>query len=200
MVTNYGLEAQKTVNPLLSGSIYAFGFNQVAVGTGSNAPAATDTSLQTEVARLNTVHGTDSTVVERVANSYTQIKTTLARKATFSASYTLREFGFFSTSSTNTCMYRQLFRQDPNNLSSTPITIQVYAYDTLIITYTVIWRIDVSNNVNVGYTNGTFTHPAGHRPLAEGVSSLHKLEYGYLSGSIPKRPKSLIRCLHEYSR
>lgn len=165
MILNSGLEQQKTINPL-SGSLYTFGFNYLAVGTGSTAPAATQTTLVAEVARGNAAgDGPAQTTVTSSSGSHVQIETQVSYKITFSGSYTLAEYGFFNVSSGGQALFRQLFRSDPANNASTPVTYTVNQYDSLTVNFTVIWRVDVSVTV----TSGTLTHPGGNVTLSAGI-------------------------------
>ncbi|ABU97054.2 virion structural protein [Thermus phage P74-26] len=146
MITDYGLENQKTLTPrpYINGSYYwTYGFNYLAVGTGSNEPDPTQTTLTNEVARTSNTGGftdTHSVTYDNVRNAHVWTAN-LTRQFQFSTSYNLTEFGFFSGNSGANCMYRQLFRTDPNDPNSDPVVVSVQNGDQLRVRYTVSWVV-----------------------------------------------------------
>jgi hypothetical protein len=149
MITDYGLNNQPILNPrpyLNGNNRTTFGFNYLAVGTSSATPSPTQTNLGAEVARTVSNGGAtesgsdyyDANLNALVSKGY------LVREIEFSASYNLTEFGFFSGSSGANCMYRQLFREDPNDPNSNPVVISVQSGDRIRVRYTVSWIVPLS--------------------------------------------------------
>ncbi|QAY18182.1 hypothetical protein [Thermus phage TSP4] len=176
MITDYGLEVQKTVNtrPHLNNNYYlTLGFSYLAVGTSSTLPDVSQTSLGSEVARTsgNGGFGESETVERNTTNRVIILRGNLVRVINFSASYNLTEFGFFTSSSGANCVYRQLFREDPADLTSNPVVLSVQNGDQLCVSYTVRWIVPVGffltktvtiNNSEVTIKVGTCfagTHP-----------------------------------------
>jgi len=77
-------------------------FNYVAVGTGTTTPAATDTALQTEVAR-------QAATVSRVTTSVTNDTAKMETTFNFTASYAITEAGTFNASTGGTMLNRHTF-------------------------------------------------------------------------------------------
>lgn len=146
MITDYGLEVQKTADPrpsFNSGSKLTLGFNYLAVGTGSTLPNASQTALANEVARTVN-NGGFSESENFIVDTATQnliARSNLVRVINFTSNYNLTEFGFFVSSSGANCVYRQLFREDPNDPSSNPVVISVQSGDQLRISYSVVWTM-----------------------------------------------------------
>ncbi|API81907.1 hypothetical protein G20c_99 [Thermus phage G20c] len=146
MITDYGLANQKTLNPkqyINSATYLTFGFNYLAVGTGSSEPDPSQTTLTNEVARTSNTGGfTDTENVVYSSTRHAHVwNANLTRQFQFSTSYNLTEFGFFSGSSGANCMYRQLFRTDPNDPNSDPVVVSVQNGDQLRVRYTVSWVV-----------------------------------------------------------
>ena len=159
MITDYGLEVQKTENPIQYRTTrIILGFTYLAVGTGSTLPAANQTALVNEIARTSSNGGfkeSQSVVVDTDTNKVI-ISANRVRVINFSASYNLTEFGFFTSSSGNNCVYRQLFRKDPNDPNSNPIVISVQSGDQLRVSYTVSWIVPLGRHLTKTITtNGT---------------------------------------------
>ena len=111
-----------------------------AVGTSGAAPAAAQTALGAEVARTQDHGGFQpSDVYERdVVNKVLRAKHTNTRVINFATAYNLSEFGHAPSSSGGSFTYRDLFRQDPNDPASTPVTISVQPGDQLQLSHTQI--------------------------------------------------------------
>ncbi len=75
----------------LIGGLGANPFTYVAVGTGTTAAAATDTALETEVARVQT---TNSLTTTSVTNDTAHFEGTID----FTSSYAITEYGLFDAS------------------------------------------------------------------------------------------------------
>jgi hypothetical protein len=99
----------------------------IAVGTGTNAFAAGDTALQTELATsgLSRANGTVSLVTTTVTNDTAQVTTTF----TVTGTQAVTESGVLNASSTGTLLCRQVFS-----------AINVVNGDTLQIT----WKVAIS--------------------------------------------------------
>jgi hypothetical protein len=141
MITDYGLTVQATTDP--KPSRLTLGFNYLAVGTSSVTPSPSQTALGAEVARTNANGGaseTDSNYYDSTLNAIVS-KGSLAREISFTVSYNLTEFGFFVSSSGSNCVYRQLFREDPNDPNSNPVVISVQSGDRIRVRYTVSWIV-----------------------------------------------------------
>lgn len=102
-------------------------FTYIAVGTGTNAAAAGDTTLQTETAAsgLSRANGTASRVTTSVTNDTAQVTYTF----TVSGSVAVTEAGLLNASSSGVLLARQVFS-----------AINVVSGDSLTIT----WKIQVS--------------------------------------------------------
>ncbi len=198
MITDYGLSIQPMTNPrpALNGrTILSLGFNYLAVGIGSTAPNASQTSLVLEVARTLANGGAS----ESETNSYDPATNSLVstgnlvREITFTSSYNLTEFGFFTDSYGNNCVYRQLFRQDPNDPNSAPMVIPVEAGDKLRIRYSVSWIVPldvvgpISVNINGVQANLKTFIGRPQNPLAY---MFHPYQQNPLSGSYGVTPTS----------
>ena len=159
MITDYGLEVQKTNVPYTyRDNRLTLGFEYLAVGTGSTLPAANQTALVNEIARTSSNGGfkeSQSVIVDTNTNKVI-LSANLVRVINFSASYNLTEFGFFTSGSGNNCVYRQLFRKDPNDPNSYPIVISVQSGDQLKVSYTVSWVVPLGRHLTKTITtNGT---------------------------------------------
>jgi hypothetical protein len=82
-------------------------FTYIAVGTGTNAAAAGDTALQTELAAsgLSRVNATASRVTTSVTNDTAQLQTTF----TVTGTQAITESGILNNSSGGTLLARQVF-------------------------------------------------------------------------------------------
>lgn len=131
---NKGLDrVMSTLHSTAAGTDRLDGVTQyVAVGTGSNVPAVTDTALQAEIARTNADLGLGSSyALTRLANGLWRISRTRAFDYN-QANGNLTEFGGSeSSSSANGVNTRELFRDGSNN----PIVITKTSNERLAITY-----------------------------------------------------------------
>lgn len=189
MITDYGLEAQKTDEPYSHyNSLLTLGFNYLAVGTGSALPAANQTALVNEVARTYSnghFKESQSVIVDTDTNKLI-ISANLVRVINFNASYNLTEFGFFTSSTGNYCVYRQLFRKNPNDPNSDPIVISVQSGDQLKVSYTVSWVVPLGRHLTKTITTGGTTYtvnvglmvdPSAKLNVSRVLTAVHP--YGY---------------------
>jgi len=106
----------------LIGGVVTGVFSYIAVGTGTTAPASTDTALGTEVARASS---TNTRVTTNVTNDTLQLQATF----NFTSSYAITEAGIFNASTGGTMLARQTFG-----------AINVANGDSIVIT----WKVVVS--------------------------------------------------------
>jgi len=97
-------------------------FNYIAIGTGTTAPASTDTALGAEVARA-------SATVGRTTTNVTNDTATWSATFNFTASYAITEAGIFNASTGGTMLARQTFS-----------AVNVVSGDSL----TINWKVTVS--------------------------------------------------------
>lgn len=175
MITDYGLEVQKTNEPY---SYYdnrlTLGFKYLAVGTGSALPAANQTALVNEVARTHSNGGfkeSQSIIVDTDTNKLI-ISANLVRVIDFSASYNLTEFGFFASAAYDYLVYRQLFRKNPNDPNSDPTVISVQSGDQLKVSYTVSWVVPLGRHLTKAITIGGTTYTVNVGLMADPLASI----------------------------
>ncbi|BAC55303.1 tail fiber protein [Thermus virus IN93] len=146
-ITNFGLDAVARVD---SGSSSNSSFpyfhkwsRYTAIGTGTTPPNQTDTALASEVARTDSNGGFSHTeqYVRDSTNNKLRAVITEYRVFNFTNSYNLTEYGHFTQSTGANCVFRDLFRQDPNNPNSTPVVISVQSGDQLQIIKTVVIEV-----------------------------------------------------------
>lgn len=123
LVTNAGMAG---VASRVNGSGAEAAFTYIAIGTGTNAAAAGDTALQTEI----TTNGGQraSATVSRTTTDVTNDTATLVNTFTFTGSFAVTESGVFNAASTGTMLARQVFS-----------AINVVSGDSLQIT----WNFDI---------------------------------------------------------
>jgi hypothetical protein len=104
LITNAG---RGLVSGLINGSGSPAAATYIAVGTGTNAANATDTTLQTEsaTAGLSRAAGTVSLVTTSVTNDTAQVTKTFSVTGTVAVT----EAGLLNASSTGTLLCRQVF-------------------------------------------------------------------------------------------
>jgi len=119
-ITNAGL-AQIA---LLAGDASAVPFTYLALGTGTDAAAATDTTLKTETSDSGLARA--AATVSRVTTSVSNDTLQLSKAFTSAASAAVTECGIFNASSDGTLLGRQVFS-----------AINVISGDVLTITYKV---------------------------------------------------------------
>ena len=174
LITNAGLD---NIGSYSSGSIngeeYMYAWrNWFAVGTGSAAPAVTDTALGGEVARSASNGGftrptTLNTVsLDSVAKTVTA-EHVMTRVITFASAQNLAEFGFFPVSSGGQISVRELFRDGSGN----PINLPIQPDDQLQMTHKFYITVSVNPAVqNLTLTVPTEVDPSGTLTLSgEGV-------------------------------
>ena len=144
-ITNFGLDAVAQVDagpdyPLP----YFYRWSQyTAIGTGTTPPDQTDTALANEIARTDSNGGFGYTeqYVRDSTNNKLRAVITEYRVFNFTNSYNLTEFGHFTQSTGANCVFRDLFRQDPNDPNSPPVVISVQSGDQLQIIKTVVIEV-----------------------------------------------------------
>ncbi len=143
-ITNFGLDAVAQVDSAYSSSPsfpYFYKWSRyTAIGTGTTPPAQTDTALANEIARTDSNGGFGATeqYVRDSTNNKLRAVIKEYRVFNFTNSYNLTEFGHFTQSTGANCVFRDLFRQDPNDPNSTPVVISVQSEDQLQIIKTVV--------------------------------------------------------------
>lgn len=144
-ITNFGLDAVAQVDAAgIPGYPYFYKWSRfTAIGTGTTLPAQTDTALANEIARTERNGGFRATeqYVRDSANNKLRAVITEYRVFDFTNSYNLTEFGHFTRSTGANCVFRDLFRQDPNNPNSPPVVISVQSGDQLQIIKTVVIEV-----------------------------------------------------------
>lgn len=108
------------LNAFYDTTVPTYGFigssQYAAVGTGSTAPATTQTTLVNEVARSNTVPSGESNQLLYISPGVYDIKRVFEFTETQVGGKNLTEWGFSPTGTTNsTLMTRELFRDGSNN-------------------------------------------------------------------------------------
>jgi len=103
-------------------------FQYIAIGTGTTAEAASDTALQTEIARKS---ATASRTTTNVTNDTAQLEATFSSADGLSGTSNVSESGVFDSSTGGNMLCRQTF---------TAIALDWDAGDSL----QVIWKITVS--------------------------------------------------------
>lgn len=127
LVTNGGMSS---VAALMSGVVATNVFQYIALGTGTNAAAATDTGLQTEIGDAGLTRGTATMSLVTTDVAFDTLQAVFSFSVTGTKAVT--ESGLFNrglpTSNASTMLARQVFS-----------AINVVSGDTLQIT----WKIDV---------------------------------------------------------
>lgn len=145
-ITNFGLDAVAQVDTAASSGSFPY-FHKwsryTAIGTGTTPPDQTDTALANEIARTDSNGGFSATdqYVRDSTNNKLRAVITEYRVFNFTDSYNLTEFGHFTQSRGDNCVFRDLFRQDPNDPNSTPVVISVQSGDQLQIIKTVVIEV-----------------------------------------------------------
>lgn len=147
-ITNFGLDAVPQVDSAPNtGTPTLPHFHKwsqyTAIGTGTTPPAQTNTALANEIARTNNNGGFGATAqyVRDSTNNKLRATITEYRVFNFTSSYNLTEYGHFTQSTGANCVFRDLFRQDPNDPNSTPVVISVQSGDQLQIIKTVVIEV-----------------------------------------------------------
>lgn len=167
MILNSGLDAacaSPATNTALS---FASWVNYAAFGTGSIAPAATDTSLAAQVGSRSNSNGgfadSEDAALDAV-NNVMWHEATFTRVFTISTNVNAAEWGLSPIASGNLSV-RELFRADPTDNSSQPITLTLQLGDQLQLVLTLrveaAWDRQSKSFVITGTagndTNGTHT-------------------------------------------
>lgn len=136
LITDIGMDRIGTDTNCLDAEIRTNGFRRsLAVGTGSTAPAVTDTTLVAEVQRASSAGSYASEgynlTVDGTAEEYT-IESIARRLVTMTADRNLTEFGLSSSATAGTAIeIRELFRDG----SETPITISLLTGKSVLVTH-----------------------------------------------------------------
>jgi hypothetical protein len=123
LVTNAGMAG---VASRVNGNGAEAAFTYIAIGTGTTAAAATDTTLQTEI----TTNGGQraAATASRTTTDVTNDTATLVNTFTFTGSFAITESGVLNAASAGTMLARQVFS-----------AINVVSGDSLQIT----WNFDI---------------------------------------------------------
>lgn len=144
-ITNYGLDAVAAINPDPPTGLARFEtwIRFTAIGTGTTAPAQTDTALAAETARTESRGGfaSSNTFLRDTVANIARVTHTSRRVFTFTAAFNLTEFGHFTASTGANCVFRDLFRTTPNDPASAPVVISVTAGQELHIIRTLIIQV-----------------------------------------------------------
>jgi len=146
-ITNFGLDAVAQVDSINSSNPpfpYFYKWSRyTAIGTGATPPSQTDIALANEIARTDSDGGFGYTeqYVRDSNNNKLRAVITEYRVFNFTDSYNLTEFGHFTQSTGDNCVFRDLFRQDPNDPNSPPVVISVQSGDQLQIIKTVVIEV-----------------------------------------------------------
>lgn len=182
MILNSGLDAACTTPAIPgqgAGAHPAFGqwIEWAAFGTGSTAPAPTDTALASEVDRSNNYGGFNNVTTGGLdaSNNLIWAEVTFTRVFTVSGNVNATEWGLAYTSS-SALSVRDLFRADPLNPASSPITLTLEDGDELQLVVTLRvqadWQYAAKSFVITGTagndTTGTHT---GQATVSSGSSS-----------------------------
>lgn len=140
LITNYGLDSYglhwlNGIFPISRGMR-----SYCAVGTGSGAPAFTNTTLGNEVQRTTSNGGFPTSFNDSVTTSGDTLiyKSYVVRHFVFSNPYNLTEYGFFDTSSGGNVTIRELFRDSGNN----PIQISVLENKQLKLEHEITLKVE----------------------------------------------------------
>lgn len=143
-ITNFGLNAVATTAPVVTGlANFESWIWFSAIGTGTTAPAQTDTALVAETARVETTGGfapSNTFARDTVANRL-RLTHTSRRVFAFTASFNLTEFGHFTSATGANCVFRDLFRTTPNDPNSAPVVISVVSGQELHIIRTLVIEV-----------------------------------------------------------
>lgn len=185
MILNSGLDACCTVDARAGTSLNNFSdtaftlpFTYAAFGTGSTEPSATDTTLDNQVgSRSNNTGGfTVSNDAGLDANTNTiWYEVTFPRVLAITSNVNATEWGLASGATGNLSV-RDLFRADPNDPESSPITLTLEDGDQLQLWVTLrveaAWEMQPASFVITGTagndTNGTHD---GFASVTSGASS-----------------------------
>ena len=175
LVTNYGVDLMFT-----NSQTFAAVSTYCGVGTGSTAPAATDTTLVTQVGTRTNA----STLISDTNSGTPNYIHSYIRNFAFSTGQVvgnLTETGFFSASTGSTCSARALIKDGSGNPTSFPVLVT----EALTVTYEnrfIPNTTDVTSSVVIsGVTYTTVTRPAGAGAASSVINSTFAL------------PSSLIR-------
>lgn len=163
LITNVGLDGWYNT-PAFNYWSYA------AVGTGSNAPANTDTTLQAEIptptSNRTNANGGIADVIGYAAGppEYVSLKKTYLFVEA-QANGNLTEFGVFSASSAGTMWSRQLFKDG----TGTPTVVVKTASDQLRITYEMRYYPPAGDTVTNPFTVSGVNYSVTTRPFGLGA-------------------------------
>lgn len=121
LIVNAGLAA---VAGLIIATGHTNAFDYIAIGTGTTAPAAGNTTLETEITTGGGARALAT--LSRVTTTVTNDSSRLVKTFTFTSSFAVTEAGVFDTSAAGTMLCRQTFT-----------AINVVSTDTLAVTYTI---------------------------------------------------------------
>lgn len=139
-----------------------------AISEDSTAPSASDTNIGTEKMRTNSTGGfsRSSSAIRDGASNLLGVTIERAYVFDITSSMNLTKYGYVPVSSGGNFSWIDLFREDPNDPLSDPVTITVGNGDQLqlwqTLTITVPWSVDLESFVVTGTTgnDGSGTHDA----------------------------------------
>jgi len=102
-ITNAGMAE---VAGLILTDVGGVAFDYIAIGTGTTAPAATDTALELEIARKA---GTGTRVTTAVTNDTAQIVATFSSADGLTGTHNVSEAGVFNAATGGVMLFRQTF-------------------------------------------------------------------------------------------
>lgn len=178
-ITNHGLDACASVHasPEPGGNREPNFFAWIVftgIGTGTTPPAQTDTALAAELMRTQSNGGFGHTTanLRDAAGNFLQYTFTSTRVFNFTAAHNLTEFAHFTHSTGANAVFRDLFRQTPNDPASPAVVISVISGDQLQLTRVLVLRANwqaVSHTFTITGTagnNGAGAHTGTHTLFA----------------------------------
>lgn len=144
MILNSGLDnaAKSQWNPA-GASNNSFWTAFAAYGTGTTAPDVSQTTLVSEAARSGSDGGFPVSITYLRDTSANVFRATVINTRVFNitGSVNATEYGWTPASTSGVFTWRDLFRDDPNNPASTPVTLSLQNGDQLQIIMTQIVEI-----------------------------------------------------------
>lgn len=171
LITNAGLDAWATTAATLL-------FQYAACGTGSNVPAATDATLQAEIAPATSNRTNANGGIADVAGYVAGPPEYVFRRKTYlfveaQANGNLTEFGVFSASSAGTMWSRQLFKDG----TGTPTVVVKTNQDQLRITYELRYYPPAADVVLNPFTISGVNYSVTTRPIGMSTTYLANPSY-----------------------
>ena len=197
LITNGGLNGMNNTAVTATSTILA---KYCGVGTGSTAPANTDTTLVAEIAGRVQYVASPGPITSYVAGSPDYHKVVADYLFTEAqANGNLTEIGFFSASSAGTMFSRQLFKDD----LGTPTTVVKTSSDQLKVTYeirlyppaasTLYSAQDISGtSVDVTLTPMGVGTSSWNVVFGSSMSTIHSTNVYCRNGTLPSRTSTIV--------